>query len=176
MGNLLNKSAISFWLAVRKYAADKLIFHLLKPTILLLLPMLASSALLGQIDLTDADDVQTVLEGSSTPVTDGSETVYWLDEGTYTATGTALFDPENDDFANSFSASLGIGENVSLYAIGISVSSPASSSSAGLSIMGNIYQTGGTVLANAEGAAGIFLDSGNYNLSGAHSLLQLLLL
>ena len=119
------------------------------------------------LDLTYGSDVDTELKASSeTPTTEDPD-LYWLDEGTYTATGTSQYDGGFDDigyiYDHPFNGSLGISDGVTLTAKGI-----RDNWRLGLNVNGDIYQNGGEVSAIYNGDIGIYLKTGSYNLSGGN--------
>ena len=107
-------------------------------------------------------------------------TLYWLSPNDYTALYTATYDDAAGTYKNPFEGSLGIGNGVTLdRAIGSPrneggipawaggpLSSPTSEK-AGLYVKdGSVNQTGGYVNIVSQGGIGIYMNNGDYNLSG----------
>ena len=91
------------------------------------------------------------------------EDVYVADAGKYIFTGTTYDTSWDNDYDNPFTGSIAIADGATLTATGKYVSEKYY---AGLSVLGDIYQTGGMVNAVSGEGTGIFIGGGDFNISG----------
>ena len=143
-----------------------------------LLTLLASCALFGADTFLSNP---SLIMSNSTPITDGSETVYWLNPlinpvastDKYQTNVTSQYDDSTHTYSNIFTDSLGIKDGISLLAKGRNASDDSPFGYIGLNLAGNFYQTGGKVEVVTDGApsVGIYM-LGNYNLSGGELIVK----